>query len=408
MTPQASADAVSAMGVEQLDRLIAPLPRGSRVLISNEPGVEGEPFLYQAASHHVEGGGDVVYVVTNRPPESILRSMSEFDLAPDHDHVHFIDAYSPGLGLTGDAEFPVMEPSNPGAFVEAVEAAAEKYPDALLIVDSLSHLLDHGTMEEVEGYLPRLASAMGVFQLAIALFIAWPYEEDLTGFHEIFDSVVTLHGVEGRILLSQYFQVDRADWVEDLDTRPRLYKAIRPGGIYVYIPKIVITGPYNAGKSTFVNSVSDSSVSVDRLGTTVAMDHGHVEVDGIVVDLFGTPGQSRFDPILETIGERGLGVLVIVDATRPDAFPRAQEMLEALWRYGTPALVVANKQDLPGALTPEEVREQLDLPPNVGVVGCVGEEPESAREVLSSLIEEVLSSSAFAGGLEEGHEGVVA
>jgi GTPase SAR1 family protein len=36
--------------------------------------------------------------------------------------------------------------------------------------------------------------------------------------------------------------------------------------------KIVVTGPYNAGKSTFVRSLCGDAVSIDSQGTTVVMD----------------------------------------------------------------------------------------------------------------------------------------
>ncbi len=70
--------------------------------------------------------------------------------------------------------------------------------------------------------------------------------------------------------------------------------------------KIVITGPFNAGKTTFIKAVSEITVlSTERrvtegteLGageTTVAMDFGRITVsDDVVLYLFGTPGQERF------------------------------------------------------------------------------------------------------------------
>ena len=73
-----------------------------------------------------------------------------------------------------------------------------------------------------------------------------------------------------------------------------------PGGIKIYIPKILVTGPYHAGKTSFVRTASYKSVSVNRKGlegkneTTVALDFGHVKLGGFLVELFGTPGQQRF------------------------------------------------------------------------------------------------------------------
>jgi len=174
------------------------------------------------------------------------------------------------------------------------------------------------------------------------------------------------------------------------DAKPRLYKSMKPGGVFVYIPKIVVTGPFNAGKSSFVRAISDTSVSVDHLGTTVALDHGRVTMDGLTADVFGTPGQARFDPILKVVAGQAVGVILVVDSTKPDTFPRAREMLNQTWKQGLPGIVAANKQDEPDALPPAEVARLLSPPPHVRVVGCSGQDQESGRAVLRMLIEQIL------------------
>jgi len=72
--------------------------------------------------------------------------------------------------------------------------------------------------------------------------------------------------------------------------------------------KMVVTGPFSAGKTEFIRSVSEIDVvSTERKissaeeksvksATTVAMDFGRITVDeDLVLYLFGTPGQKRFD-----------------------------------------------------------------------------------------------------------------
>ena len=73
--------------------------------------------------------------------------------------------------------------------------------------------------------------------------------------------------------------------------------------------KMVVTGPFSAGKTEFIRSVSEIDVvsterkissaaerSASKEATTVAMDFGRITVDDdLVLYLFGTPGQRRFD-----------------------------------------------------------------------------------------------------------------
>lgn len=79
--------------------------------------------------------------------------------------------------------------------------------------------------------------------------------------------------------------------------------------------KMVITGPFSAGKTEFIRSISEIEVvSTEREitteaerrqkdATTVAMDFGRITVDDdLVLYLFGTPGQRRFDFMWEILG----------------------------------------------------------------------------------------------------------
>src|SRR4030042_783862 len=122
--------------------------------------------------------------------------------------------------------------------------------------------------------------------------------------------------------------------------------------------KMVVTGPFNAGKTEFIRSVSEidiveteRKISTDaekvKETTTVAMDFGRITVDeDLVLYLFGTPGQKRFDFMWEILSEGMLGFIVIVDSTRPESFREARSILEIFRAYApTPYIVTANKQD---------------------------------------------------------------
>ena len=129
-------------------------------------------------------------------------------------------------------------------------------------------------------------------------------------------------------------------------------------------------------------------MSVDRLGTTVALDHGRVEYRGFIIDIFGTPGQERFDPILKTLGGEALGVIVVVDSTNPESFPRAKDMLEKTTKFGLPYVIAANKQDLPNALSPDEIKEIMKLP-DVPIIPMSALKKDGVFRVLDALLKEM-------------------
>src|SRR6187431_880560 len=143
--------------------------------------------------------------------------------------------------------------------------------------------------------------------------------------------------------------------------------------------KIVVTGPFSAGKTEFIQSVSEIDVvSTERKissnaeravkeQTTVAMDFGRITVDeDLVLYLFGTPGQKRFDFMWEILSEGMLGFIVMVDSTRPETFREARSILETFRAYApTPYVVAANKQDMPEAWPAEDLRIALRIEDNV-------------------------------------------
>ena len=167
--------------------------------------------------------------------------------------------------------------------------------------------------------------------------------------------------------------------------------------------KMVITGPFNSGKTEFVQSISEIDVvSTERAisteaeriksQTTVAMDFGRITVDDdLVLYLFGTPGQRRFDFMWEILSQGMLGFVVMVDSTRPETFREAKSILETFRAYApTPYVVAANKQDLPDAWSVEDLRVALRLDPEIKMLPCVATDRESVKAVLLELLYSIL------------------
>ncbi len=169
--------------------------------------------------------------------------------------------------------------------------------------------------------------------------------------------------------------------------------------------KIVVTGPFNAGKTEFIRSVSEIDVvsterklsnSTERMvkeSTTVAMDFGRITVDDdLVLYLFGTPGQRRFDFMWEILSEGMLGFVVMVDSTRPETFREARSILETFRAYApTPYVVAANKQDKKDAWDIEDMRHALRLDSKVKILPCVATDREMVKKVLLELLYSILS-----------------
>ena len=171
--------------------------------------------------------------------------------------------------------------------------------------------------------------------------------------------------------------------------------------------KMVITGPFNAGKTEFIRAISEIDVvSTERKisdptsrmkkETTVAMDFGRITVDNdLVLYLFGTPGQKRFDFMWEILSEGMLGFVVLVDSVRPETFREARRILDVFRAYArTPYVVAANKQDMEDAWPADDLRIALKVDPNVKLLPCVATDKESVKRVLLELLYTILETTS--------------
>lgn len=95
--------------------------------------------------------------------------------------------------------------------------------------------------------------------------------------------------------------------------------------------RIVFAGPIGSGKTTAIQSLSDippiatevASAEAEAVGkatTTVAFDLGQILLgNGELVQLYGAPGQARFDFMWPMITENAIGAVILADNRRPDS-----------------------------------------------------------------------------------------
>jgi signal recognition particle receptor subunit beta len=129
--------------------------------------------------------------------------------------------------------------------------------------------------------------------------------------------------------------------------------------------KIVVAGPFGAGKTTFVGGVSEGGGSVTtetsvsdgtselKRSTTVSLDFGSLDVpapDGrgsVRVALFGTPGQLRFSFMWRVLAEGMRVFVVLVDASRQHSRDQARDILTTFRAMApdVPFVVAVNRWD---------------------------------------------------------------
>ncbi|MDQ1586647.1 MAG: uncharacterized protein QOJ49_410 [Actinomycetota bacterium] len=167
--------------------------------------------------------------------------------------------------------------------------------------------------------------------------------------------------------------------------------------------KVVVTGPFSAGKTTLIRTISEITVLSTERGitdktrsrkaeTTVAMDFGRITIDrDLVLYLFGTPGQERFDFMWEILGEGMIGYLLLIDAERDDSVQEAAGIQDAFRRMARVPYVVALNRAAPddhGLV--DRVRDALQVPGDVAIMAVDATDKESVKNVLLALLYAVL------------------
>jgi hypothetical protein len=132
-----------------------------------------------------------------------------------------------------------------------------------MVFGSLSTIMDLcGEKKTIEAVTKWNKLAEKYKHVIVYNFTAWPYSNETLEQMKthMFNAVITVGGIAERAIFGQYFGVLKSDWTKE-SWKSMLFRVLRPSGIKIFTPKILVTGPFCTGKSEFMNALSNSAIS---------------------------------------------------------------------------------------------------------------------------------------------------
>lgn len=132
--------------------------------------------------------------------------------------------------------------------------------------------------------------------------------------------------------------------------------------------RILILGLDNAGKTTFVKHLKGEDVHT--VSPTLGFDIDTMDFDGYRLNIWDVGGQQTIRAYWRNYFEQTDGIIWVVDSADTMRLADCRKELEGLLKEerlaGASLLVLANKQDLAGALSPEGIVAELALNDVIG------------------------------------------
>jgi len=156
--------------------------------------------------------------------------------------------------------------------------------------------------------------------------------------------------------------------------------------------RILMLGLDNSGKTTALKKLADEAPA--EITPTQGFNIKSVNVDGFKLNVWDIGGQKHIRPYWKNYYDGTDALIYIIDSSDKRRVDEAAEELTALMSeeklVGVPTLVLANKQDLLGAMTAAEIMEEVGLTDFtdrwIAVKPCSAKTGENLQDAIGEVI----------------------
>eukprot|EP00929_Paragymnodinium_shiwhaense_P015479 TRINITY_DN123576_c0_g1_i1.p1 TRINITY_DN123576_c0_g1~~TRINITY_DN123576_c0_g1_i1.p1 ORF type:complete len:198 (-),score=40.81 TRINITY_DN123576_c0_g1_i1:171-764(-) len=132
--------------------------------------------------------------------------------------------------------------------------------------------------------------------------------------------------------------------------------------------RMVLLGIDNAGKTTTLEQMKtlfgQKGMPADRIPPTIGLNLGRIQIDSVVAVFWDLGGHASFRSVWHNYYAEVQGVMFVLDSADAARMDEARDTLVDILSHeamrGVPVLCMANKQDLPDAMSAKEICRRLD------------------------------------------------
>lgn len=364
-------------GIDVIDELLqGELPRAAILLVLADPATGKSILCKQFINHGLMEGGHGIYVSFDETAEEVMVSsekfgwkLSEFERT---NHLQFLDLTATNPSDINSINIRLTEALEAMKFSSDVRVAVDSLTSPLMATKEARLGLDFVRL------LNTKMKAYG-FSALYTLNRQGFEEKSIALIKDACDGIIEMKLEEEEKTLRSYLRILK---MRDTSHSRRWipYTVDSENGIRFYIPKILLLGPKGAGKTTMATTL---------VGNQPTREISRVNVGDYAVDLIiATDLEGDFARHIRS--KEISGTVLIVDSSALETFSIAAEALKRIEIGTTPHVIFANKQDLPDAITPQNLIDELGVPKETLIIGTSGQNRNNLEEGLKILLRKIL------------------
>ena len=361
-------------GIDLIDNLVFDrIENVGAILILGDGGTGKSILCKQFAYEGLRRGENCIYVAIDESREEIIESMERFNWKVDR---YLEDGSFKILGVSPS------ELSNINALNLKLTESFSRIGNgaARVIIDSLTALcstVDRPTV--IIDFIRLLGRKVKNFgSLCFYTLNRQGFDIRLIELiKDVSDGVIELKLAEERGLLKHYLRIFKMKGV-DHSRKWVPYTIDRHHGLRFYVPKVLLIGPPGAGKKTITRQLAGGNVKEE-----FRVSLGELELELIL-------GEEGSNMARQIVSRDISGIIVVADSADPYGLQEAVKLLNDVYELDIPVVLLANKQDLKDAITPQNIRDEFSVPAGVHIIGTTALDGGGLEESLKTLLKLII------------------